>query len=435
VFKTNLSKLEIIKKQSQEEREKFFNILTPEKSLALMHDLTFVGRPKQQLPEGDWDTLLVLAGRSFGKTYMGSHIVCKWAAEHPGCRIAMIAETSKDLHKVMIGGDSGVLKMVHPMFIPEYNKTDGTLLFPNGSIVESFNGTEPNQLRGPQFHYAWLDELAKYRYQDEIWDMLTMCMRLGDHPQVIITTTPRPTKLIKSLVLDPTTHTITGSSFENTSLPKKTVDKWKQKYEGTRLGRQELYAEILIDNPYGLFKQDNIDKNRIQSYDEPKVYDRIVIAVDPAITNNPNSDATGITVAARKDDHGYLLHDGTMNGTPNEWVQESISLYHKYNADVIVYENNQGGLMTENLIGNIDRNIRVIGVRAFKNKQSRAEPVSALYEQNRIHHVGRLSKLEDEICDFDPTLNQRSPNRLDALVYAFTELFNLNNTEPMIWQP
>jgi len=365
---------------------------------------------------------------------MGSHAVITWAMRHPGCRICLLGANAKDVRDIMVLGDSGILKQSHPKFKPKYNPSNNTLKFPNGSLCQTYSAESPDSLRGPQFHYALVDELAKFQYQEEIWDMLEMCMRLGEHPKIAITTTPRPTKLIKQIANDPKTLLITGSSFENTNLPKKTLDKWKEKYEGTRLGRQELYAEILLDNPFGLFNQTNIDENRITRKQIPKAFDRIVVAVDPSITNNPDSDATGIVVAGKLGDQGYLLSDKTMQGSPNEWVNAAIKAYHDSSADCIVYESNQGGLMTENLIGNKDRNIKVIGVRAFKSKQSRAEPVSALYEQNRIHHVGSFRELEDEICDFDPTLNQRSPNRLDAMVYAFSELFNLNHAEVKIWQ-
>ena len=431
-MKQTKSKLEIVKSLPVSQRVKFFNSLSPEQALDLKYDITFIGRPQQQLPKGSWDTLLALAGRGFGKTFMGSHIVIKWALDNPKCRIALVGSTSKDVRDVMVRGESGILKQSHPKFMPTYNPSNNSLTFPNGSICQTYSAETPDSLRGPQFHYALIDELAKQQYQDEVWDMLQMCLRLGNHPQVVVTTTPRPTSLIKKIAKDPTTTIVSGSSFENTALPAKTLAKWKKQYEGTRLGRQELYAEILEDNPNGLFNQEQIDQDRISSADQPE-YERIVVAVDPSVSNNLNSDAAGITVTARVGDHGYLLNDSTFNATPNEWVQKAIEVYYKYKADCIVYEKNQGGIMTEQMIHNVDKNIRVIGIHAHKSKQARAEPVSALSEQHRIHHVGYFSNLENEICEFDPTLNQRSPNRLDANVYGITELFGLSEAKPLIW--
>jgi len=427
--------MEIVQLLPKIKKQEFFSNLTPESALDLQHDISFIGRPKQQLPtDVYWDTLLVLAGRGFGKSFMGSHAVIKWASANPKCRIALIGANAKDTRDIMILGDSGILKQCHPGFRPKYNPSNNTLTFPNDTICQMYSAETPDALRGPQFHYAWCDELAKFKNQEEMWDMLTMTLRLGEHPQTIVTTTPRPTALVKQLAADPATVLITGSTYENRSnISDNVLSKWKEKYEGTRLGRQELYAEILEDNPYGLFQQDNIDKNRLSTKMAPKAYDRVVVAIDPAITNNAESDATGIAVCAKLEDHGYLLDDKTMNGSPNEWVSVAIKAYYDNEADLIVYETNQGGDMVKSLINNADPNIRVVGVRAFKSKQSRAEPISALYEQNRIHHVGYLNELEDEIVDFDPTLMQRSPNRLDSMVYGFSELFSLSHKTPMLW--
>lgn len=429
-----MSKMDMVKELPVHKRVKFFNALSPEAALALKHDITFIGRPQQQYPSGDFDTWLILSGRGWGKTFVGSHTVIKWAKDHPGCKIALIGSTSKDCRDVMIKGQSGILKQSHPEFMPIYNPSNSTLTWPNGSTGHTYSGETPDALRGPQHHFALVDELAKMMYQDELWDQLQMTMRLGEHPRVVVTTTPRPTPLIKKLAKDPTSYVTTGQSYDNNNLPKKTLEKWHKMYDGTRTGRQEMSGEILEDNPNGLFNQDNIDHNRISTADAPKLYDQIVVAVDPSVSNNANSDSAGLAVTASRDDHGYLLNDSTMVASPNTWVQKAIDLYYEYNADAIVYEKNQGGIMTEQMINNVDKNIKVYGVHAHKAKQARAEPVSALAEQNRIHHVGNFELLEKEICDFDPTLNQKSPNRLDAYVYGFSHLFKLGQVESTIWQ-
>lgn len=427
------SNFELLQAMPVDVKQEFVNNLTDNDALDLKHDITFMGRPKQQMPLGIWDTWLILAGRGFGKSFCGSHAVITWAKQTPGCRIAIVGETARDLSKVMIGGTSGIMHQCHPNFLPKWNKSTNTLTFPNGSTVESFNGTQPDQLRGPQFHYAWVDELAKYLNQEEMWDMLTFCLRLGDRPQTVITTTPRPTKLIRELVKAKTTKLVTGTTFENASnISNKVLDKWKEQYEGTRLGRQELHAEVLLDNVHALFNMNNIKQNRVAA-DTQHEYDKVVIAVDPSISANANSDDAGLAVVGIKGSHGYLIHDGTMAGSPNEWINQAIKLYYAFNCELLVYERNQGGIMTENMIHNVDPDINIESVHAYKGKSARAEPVSALYEQNRIHHIGTFNALETEITEWDPTEKQKSPNRLDALVYGFTNLFDLNDSEPMIW--
>lgn len=435
-----LSYLERLKLQPPEVVEQFLQSLTVDEALDLLHSIETIGRPKQQLPEGDWTTWLILAGRGFGKTFVGAHTVNNWARQHPGCRIALVGETVADVRDVMINGDSGILKQADPRFQPIYEPSKRLITYPNGSLAQTFSGEEPDQLRGPQFHFAWVDELAKLKYQNEVWDMLQFCMRLGDIPKVLVTTTPRPTTLIKTLASDPHTHVTRGSTFENKNLPTVFLDALQKKYEGTRLGQQELYAAILDDNPGALFKQLNIDSARVKRVNEDGVplietMDRIVVAIDPAVTANERSDETGLIVAGRKGDDGYIFADESLIAKPSEWARKAITAYNTYQADSIVAEVNQGGDMVESTVRNIDKMVRFRQVRATRGKAIRAEPIASLYEQNRIHHVGYFEKLEEQMCSYDPTLgqHQKSPDRMDAMVWALTELFGANFREPQIF--
>lgn len=431
-----LSKLEKLQLQPDDVKKQFLDSLTPDQKLDFLYDLKVIGRPQQQIPEGSWATILALAGRGWGKTFMGAHTVNNWANDYPGCRIALIGETVADVRGTMIRGESGILNRAHPSNKPEYVPSNRIVKWSNGSIAETFSGDEPGQLRGPNFHFAWVDELAKMTYQDDVWDMLQFCMRLGDEPQVLITTTPRPTKLIKTLVNDDDTYVITGSMFDNKNLPKRFTDKMLKQYEGTRLGRQELYAIILDDNPSALFQRDDIDESRVSRLDfDLEILTQIVVAVDPAVTNKSTSDDTGIVVSGKdKEDNGYVLHDATMKASPATWASKAIKLYNDYGASYIVIEVNQGGDMCEQVIKNIDRNVRVKQVRATKGKALRAEPVASLYEQHRVHHVGTLTELEDEMCGFDPSAsNQRSPGRLDAVVWGLTHLLVKHEPRVRLW--
>lgn len=372
-------------------------------------------------------------------TFFGSHVVNHWARTYPGCRIALVGETVADVRDVMVRGESGIIAKAHPSFKPEYTPSVRKLEWSNGSTAQTFSGEEPDQLRGPQFQFALVDELAKMQYQEEVWDMLMMCLRLGKFQQVVVTTTPRPTKLIKQLAADEDTMVITGSTYENTSLPPSYLNAIKKRFEGTRLGQQELYGKILADNPNALWVSKDIDQARITSDQQPTYgededkqvsYERVVVAIDPATTSNENSDETGIIVAGVHNDHAYILEDGSIKGTPNEWAEAAVKLYHKHQADIVVGEANNGGDMIEAVIKNVDRNVNYTKVTATRGKARRAEPITGLYEQQRVHHVGVFHELEEQMLGFDPTLGdkQKSPDRMDALVWALTELF-LNETD------
>jgi len=406
--------------------------LSPEAKARLNHSWEFWARPDQLPPEGDWFTWLVLAGRGFGKTRMGSEWVRKIAAENPGCRIALVAETAADARDVMVLGDSGLIAC-DPTLTPEsWSPTNRRVTWPNGSQAWVYNATEPDQLRGPQHHFAWIDELAKFRYIQRTWDQVMFGLRLGEHPRVLVTTTPQPKPLIKALVASPTTHVTRGATMDNiANLAPTAVKEMYDRYAGTRLGRQELEGEILGDIPGALWQRDDIEETRI--WEVPEDMERVYVAVDPAASSKEKADETGIIViglARDKDGYarGYVLEDASLRGTPEEWGRTAVKMYRKWSADKIIAEKNNGGEMVEHVLKTVDRSIAVELVHASRGKFIRAEPVSALYEQKRVHHVGEFRELEDQMCEFSidnlRDENTGSPDRVDALVWGLTKIFD-----------
>lgn len=381
---------------------------------------------------------MILAGRGFGKTRIGSETIRKWVTGDtplaPGrySRIALVAETAADARDVMVLGESGILAC-HPRdFRPDWSPTNRRLTWPNGAMAWVYNGTEPDQLRGPQHDASWVDELAKFQYIQETWDQLQFGLRLGTHPKAIVTTTPQPKSTIKKLILDEDTYVTRGSTFDNAdNLARPFLKQIQERYGGTRLGRQELEGEILDDIPGALWTRSAIDEARVREV--PSDLIRVVVAVDPSTTSTEGSDETGIVVVgfARDPDgygRGYILEDGTIRGTPEEWARKAVSLFRKWSADRIVAEKNQGGDMVSSVLRSVDRSVPITLVHASRGKVVRAEPISALYEQGRVHHVGRFDKLEDQMCSFSID-NIRSngfgsPDRVDALVWGLTDIFD-----------
>ena len=411
--------------------------LSPEAKASLQYDWTFWARPNQVAPEGDWATWLILAGRGFGKTRTGAETIRRWVCGDtplaPGrcSRIALIAETAADARDVMVEGESGLMSVHPPDFRPTYQPSLRRLTWPNGAIATLYNATEPDQLRGPQHDAAWCDELAKWRYCQESWDQLQFGLRLGDHPRTVVTTTPRPLPLIRRLVADEKVVVTRGATWDNAgNMPESFIKEIEDKYGGTRLGRQELEGEILEDVPGALWSRASIDDHRLK--DDVPDFERIVVSVDPATSSEEGSDETGIVVVGLGRDNdgyarGYVLEDGTLKGSPEEWAKKAVTLYRKWEADKIVAEKNQGGEMVSAVIRAVDRSIPLKLVHASRGKYVRAEPISALYEQGRVHHVGRFDKLEDQMCLFSVdnfrSSNMGSPDRVDALVWGLTELF------------
>lgn len=416
----------------------FLRSLTDKQALTLKYDWQFWARPAQLIPPGYWFTWLLRSGRGYGKTRSGSETVIQWAQDGYS-PIALVGQTKADVRDTMVElGDSSILKVAPPWFYPVYEPSKRRLTFPNGSICIIYSGDEPAQLRGPQHMKAWVDELAKFKYPVDTWDNLEFGLRLGDNPQVICTTTPRPIKIIKDLIADKRTIETRGSTLDNASnLNPLFLDRMLTKYQGTRLGRQELNGDILDDNPNALWKRPIIEESRVANAPD---LDRIVVGVDPAVTSNASSNDTGIVVAGvdkksldpktgKKLPHYYVLGDYTIHGTPHQWAMATVSAYHKHEADKVVGEVNNGGDLVESNIKSVESNIPYKMVRASRGKAPRAEPVSSLYEQLRIHHVGYYAELEDQQCEWVPGESE-SPDRIDALVWAITELMGGPQGDP-----
>lgn len=424
--------------------------LTAEEINLLLYDPHVFLRPKQMMPQTAlWEVWSVEAGRGFGKTELGSGNINLLAWDNPGIRIGLMGATLNEVLTAMLNGPSGIITRSHPQFRPVYNGKNRELKWPNGSVAYVFTGDEPEQLRSFQCHVFWIDELYKMRYQKEIWEQLKFVVRLKwqpgfttwKRPVKILTSTPRKTKLCRDIRAQDGNGKVivtTGSSFENaTNLADEFLDGLRS-IENTSIGKQEVYGGLLDDNPGALFKYDLINRHRYEfvSGKDAKTLeeqvrellltmDKIVIGVDPSVSDNERSDETGIVVAARRGDDGYVFDDLTIKGSPTEWARQVVKGYKKYECDVCIYEKNQGGLLVEQTIRNADNTLRCDGVSATKGKAIRAEPVSILYEQGRIHHVGEFVELEEQMTQFDPALgrNQKSPDRMDALVWALTRLF------------
>lgn len=346
----------------------------------------------------------------------------------PGSRGAIVASTAADVRDIMVEGESGILNIAPDRLRPLYEPSKRRLTFPNGTTATLFSADEPNNLRGPQSHWAICDELAKWRYP-EAFDMLMLGLRLGTDPRVAIATTPRPTALIKRLLEDSHCTVTHGSTYENrANLAVAFFDQIITQYEGTRLGRQEINAEVLTDTPGALWTREMLDACRVTKL-PPLV--RIVVAVDPEATSSEQSAETGIVVAGiSADKQGYVLDDVTVRATPHGWATQAVAAYAKHRADRIVYETNQGGEMVEHTLRTVDANASLKGVHASRNKQARAEPIAALYEQGKVHHVGTFTEMEDQLCNWTP--GNTSPDRLDALVWALTELI-LDDKGLQLW--
>lgn len=409
--------------------------LGPAKAEELAYTWPFWARPQQMAPSGDWNTWFINAGRGFGKTRAGVEWV-RGLVKKGYKRIAAIAATNSDIERVMINGESGFLSRCWegdktdkgvPMGKPVWSPTKRLLTWENGAYVQFFSAEEPERLRGPQFEAAWCDELAAWNRDRDTWDMLQFCLRLGKHPQTCVTTTPKPTKLVRDIMKNPKTVVTYGSTFDNSAnLAATYLQSVKDMYDGTRLGRQELYAEVLDEASGALWTRELLSKCEVE-VDDPLAFSetlaRVVVSVDPAVSSNAESDMTGIVVAGM-DINGvcYILHDATERYTPEGWAAKAIELYHLYGADRIVAERNQGGEMVRYTFKTIDETIPIKLVHASRGKFARAEPVSSLYERGRVKHVRGLDLLEDQMVQWEPLGSIGSPDRLDAMVWAVTEL-------------
>jgi phage terminase large subunit-like protein len=404
--------------------------------LELKYNWKFWARPEQIAPPDDeWDIWALLAGRGFGKTRTGAEYIKDVMLATPAIRVGIIGQTIAAVRDVCMEGESGLLSVIPTDHWQKnggkYNRSLGQLRLDNGSMAFSFSGTDPEKLRGFQSHYLWMDELAAWQYEQSTFDMALMGLRLGRHPRIVITTTPKPSPTVVDLVnrqrSEPDKVRITtGSTFDNAAnLPDSQLAALRARYEGTTLGRQELYAELILDDPNALWNRDMIDETRLPEHSvKVSSLAEIVVAIDPSMSALGERDSeTGLIVAGRgTDGHCYILEDATlMRPSPDTWAREAVLKYKKWQANKIVAEVNQGYDLVEHTIRTADDKVPIKKVYATRGgKFLRAEPIAALYEQRRVHHVGLFGKLEDQMTQWIP--GKPSPDRLDAMVWAVTQL-------------
>lgn len=422
--------------------------LSPKDAEEILYTWELWARDNQLEPkdirEGKKDFWIFNAGRGSGKTRAGAEWV-RHRIKAGDKRIACVAPTNSDIRRVMVEGDSGLLSVCHKadktyrggkMGYPTWAPTNRTLTWENGAKAEFYSAEDPERLRGPQFHSAWCDEVAAWRNMRDVWDMLQFCLRLGNHPKTMVTTTPKPVKLMRDLLASERSVVSSGSTYDNVdNLAPSFIKGMQETYEGTRLGRQELYAEILNEAAGALWSGAMLEAAALERHEVPKLdeLERIVVAVDPAITSNEESDMTGIVVAGIDvNGFGYVLEDATDNYTPKGWASKALDLFYKYKADRIVAERNQGGDMVRHTIETEDPNAPLRLVSASKGKKARAEPVSALYEQGKVKHAPGLDQLEQQMVTWEPLGSIGSPDRLDALVWAITDLMFKGVVKPQL---
>ncbi len=367
---------------------------------------------------------LILAGRGWGKTLTGAMDALIYALKNPESQVAVVTPTFGDIRRVAFGGVSGMLKHLPRECLKSgrgqgYNASASEIRLYNGSKIMGFSATEPDRLRGPQFHRAWCDELAAWQYPDT-FDQLQFGLRLGDKPQCVITTTPKPIPMIRDLAKRANICITRGSTFENAAnLAPSALAMLEEKYSNTRLGRQELYAEIIDDIEGALWSHSIIEDQRVTEAPEMQ---RIVVSIDPAVTSGENSDETGIIISGRGvDNRYYVIDDISGRMSPDAWAQKAVNAYHEHDADKIVAEVNNGGDLVERLIRTVESGVPYKAIRSSRGKLLRAEPISALYEQGKVSHLGVFSELEQQMCGYTPE-TAKSPDRLDALVFGITEL-------------
>ncbi len=418
-----------------EELTRFLDGL-PEKVLAaLPYMFEFWALEHQMPPDGNWRSWVILGGRGAGKTRAGAEWVRSMVEgdmpldEGRARRVALVGETFDQVRDVMVFGDSGIIACSPPDRRPDWQATRRRLVWPNGAIAECHSASSPEGLRGPQFDAAWVDELAKWHKAQEAWDMLQFGLRLGDHPQQVVTTTPRNVHVLKQILDASSTVTTSAPTEANAAyLAENFLEEVRNRYGGTRLGRQELDGEMLEDVEGALWQSAMLEELRT---DVLPTFDRIVVAVDPAVTSGKSADACGIVVAGvvyaenPRDWQATVIEDATLRGaSPRGWARQVIDMAEKHGADRVVAEVNQGGDLVEEMLRQESAMVPYKALHAKNGKSARAEPVAALYEQGRVQHFGDLSELEDEMCQFTPGgfAGNGSPDRVDALVWAVTEL-------------
>ena len=400
----------------------------------LEYSWPLVARQNQTPPDGLWTAWMLLAGRGFGKTRAGAEWVRAQVESGRVGRIALVARTPAEIRNTMIEGPSGLLNICPPWAMPEYESTNRKLTWPNGATAFIYSSYEPDQLRGQQFEAAWCDELASWKYPRDTWDTLAFTLRSGADPRCVITTTPKPLALLRELIARPDIVVTRGTTYDNEdNLAHSFYSTIRNRYEGTKIGRQEIHADLLDQSEDALWERDWIDASRVER--APESLAQVVVAIDPSVTSNPRSSETGIVVAGiDSEKHCYVLADGSDRMSPNKWAQRAIALYDKHSASRIIGEVNNGGDLVQQVLKTASGG-RVFGFRpvtASRGRYARAEPISALYEQGRVHHVGTFPDLEDQMCTWTPKSSYEiSPDRMDALVWAITHLVNRKRTK--IW--
>jgi len=402
----------------------FVDELTDEELYALQFDWQSWARPSQLAPDGEWTTWLRMAGRGEGKTRSAAEWIRQRVDGGHMELYALLGRTPADVRDVMIEGESGLLNVFPPDQRPIYEPSRRRVTFYTGAIAHTYSAASPDELRGPQHGTAWVDELATFR-GTEAWDNLQLGLRLGD-PKQVVTTTPRPLRVLREMLTDPDTVVSRGTSYDNrANLARSFYNRIIRRYEGTHLGRQEIYGELLEEMPGALWRRDMILHH---NPDEPLPdFVRIVIGVDPSVSDGEDSAECGIVIAAQiqtdasANSRFVVLGDWSMRGTPMAWAKRVVQAYHEFEADRVVAEENQGGKMVEAVLRQVDSGISYRGVHASRGKQARAEPISALYEQRRVNHSDVFPDLEDQLCNWVPG-TEESPDRLDALVWALTDL-------------
>jgi phage terminase large subunit-like protein len=391
-----------------------------------------IARPNQLMPPGQWNIWMILAGRGFGKTRSAAEAIQKWASGGEYRRIALIANTIQEARQVMVEGESGFLSICGHGEKPEFFPSKRLLQWPNGAIATIYGAENYEHLRGPQFDAAWVDEFAKFQHPRETFEQLSFALRLGHRPRIILTTTPRPIPFLKDLMNREDVVTVRGTSLENSANLSPTFLKQLEYLKGTRLEAQEIYAEIVNESKNTLWSWDDIEKCHRSP---PHFLDNVVIGVDPAITSNQNSDETGIVVAGM-DGGGkaYVLNDFSLSAPPEVWAQRLIDIYKRYSARLLVIECNSGGDLLINLLKSRDNSIKIKPVYARLSKTARANPIVILYQKKMIFHAQQFPKLELQMATYEQ--NGKSPDRLDAMVWAMTELFNIRSgtsSPPSVW--
>jgi phage terminase large subunit-like protein len=415
------------------ERAKWRTRLSRIEKRRLFRRWSFWARPDQRLPPGDWVYWLILAGRGAGKTRAGAEAVREWIKTYP--IVNLIGATADDARDIMVLGESGLLACCSPTERPHYASASARLIWPNGATSQLFSAEEPDRLRGKQHMKLWCDELAAWRYPDA-FEQALLGLRLGDSPQVVITTTPRPLKMLKQLLADKDAIVTHGSTFDNADhLARAFLSRIAARYEGRAVGRQELFAEMLEEAPGALWTRELIERHRIAGVAAPGEYAEIVVGVDPPATSGARADECGIVVASKAaNGEIYVLADLSSQGdSPAGWATRVVAAYRSYRANRVVVEVNNGGEMVADVLRQSEANLPVRSVNATRGKFLRAEPIAAAYERGMVHHVGAFAKLEDQLCALTPDFDARSagysPDRADALVWAIADLIHLDRKD------